>query len=106
MGFIRVCIKRECSKNAEESAASLMNQCQKSQSFTTDVFQQSMRNYKRNTNLREGTNRKWPTGGMISWAVLFREKLPHHSTTHENVGYFHSLPIITKASRKIIMQVF
>ena len=60
-----------------------MNQCQKSQSFTTDVFQQSMRNYKRNTNSREGTNRKWPTGGMISWAVLFREKLPHHSTTHE-----------------------
>lgn len=83
-----------------------MNQCQKSQSFTTDVFQQSVRNYKRNTNSREGTNRKWPTGGMISWAVLFGEKLPHHSTTHENVGYFHSLPIITKASRKIIMQVF
>ena len=62
---------------------------------------QEQHKFKRGDNIR-----KCPTGSMVSWGVLFGEKLPHHSTSHENMGYFHSLPIITKSSRKIIMQVF
>lgn len=61
---------------------------------------QEQHKFKRGDNVR-----KWPTGSIVSWAILFGEKLPHHST-NENVGYFHSKPVITKASRKIIMQVF
>lgn len=36
---------------------------------------------------KERGQRKWPTGSMVSWAILFGKKLPHHST-NENVGYF------------------